>query len=415
MDLRRLTALSVSLCMVSGLILGGCTAAEETPVSTSVSDSEITSSFDSGSVSNIVINAHFTEDVADSEFDGQYTRKDTVSVTYEADILGGTLPQKVSKDIVYCFSGSTCLWEKISETTTACEVDNSALIWSSWKAESLSSGDISRLFGGEVSDDDTGGLYFRFLKKMGLFAFNLSNEKNTSSERFFTTTGTGAKLVWVSGNGIVEKSVKITNGYVTDSGNLFLDFGAGGDAIWVNLNTDAVRISEQEFDVATGAEVSGSKVYIDSLPIFEVTTDSIENGEWKQITGLKEGNLSPSLRWEPVDGATKYAVIMLDTTTTNWLCWYLITDKTTLSEGEYTGKEDYIGPYPPGTHTYEIYVIALKGEPQELNYPLDASSGAIDLKMNSLNLDSDGNFGNVIAYGTIKASYTAAELYYDYR
>ena len=246
----------------------------------------------------------------------------------------------------------------------------------------------------------------------------ISNENNTSDQRFFATVGTGVKAYWVSDSGVYESSIDVTGGSVTNDGALYLDFESDGAALNINLWEDAAQISEQEYDEAVGKDVGSSKVYMDQLPIFEVTTTSIMEGEWKRDCGLKEGNLSPELTWQPVEGATKYAVIMLDVSTNNWLSWYVITDKTHLDEGEYTDQSVYVGPYPAETHTYELYVVALKGDPQELNFPIDTSGvsgGDIHQKMDFLNTASDGSTGNVIAYGNITAPYTSPELYYGYR
>lgn len=154
---------------------------------------------------------------------------------------------------------------------------------------------------------------------------------------------------------------------------------------------------------------------MDQLPVFELTTTSIVNGEWKTETGLKEGNLSPALSWKPVEGATKYAIVMIDITTTRWLYWYVIVDKTDLAEGEFTDPSVYTGPYPAGTHTYEIHVIALKSEPKAGSFKVDSSSGDIQSFFDYVNTAKDGSVGNVLSYGTIKAPYTSPELYYGYR
>ena len=92
-----------------------------------------------------------------------------------------------------------------------------------------------------------------------------------------------------------------------------------------------------------------------------------------------------------------------------------IVDKTDLAEGEFTDPKVYTGPYPAGTHTYEIHVIALKSEPKAGTFKVDARSGDIQSFFDYVNTASDGSVGNVVAYGTIKAPYTSPELYYGYR
>ena len=400
---KIITTSIIMACMVLGL-LSGCSGTETTIV---IPDADIISSYGR----NVSVKAHNFEKFPD----GGYSAKDIVSVSYKTDDIGGLVPQTVSKDLEYCLNNSPNTWEFTGETTTGCEVNNSNLPGSCWKCDSLSPDVLTSLFGDEIPSGDQGVLYFRFLKKMGQFAFNLSNEKNTSSERFFGTVGTGAKAVWTGSSGNTEKSITITEGSVTDDGDLFLVFTTDCGSAVVNLRTDAVNIPEQEYDKATGKEIDNSKVYMDSLPVFEVTTTSIENAEWRQQSGLKEGNESPELTWAPYDGATKYAVIMIDTTTSNWLCWFTIVDKTHLDEGEYTDPSVYTGPYPAETHTYELFIVALRTDPQDLNFVIDASGGDIHSKLDFLNKASDGSFGNVLAYGTVKAPYTSPELYYGYR
>lgn len=400
---EKITAGIITAFMALGF-LSGCSG--EAAV-TGITDSDVISSYGR----DVSVKAHNIESLSD----GVYSAKDIISVTYKTDNIGGLVSQTVSKDLEYRLGNSSNTWEFTGETTTGCEVNNSHLPGSCWKCDSLSTDVLASLFGDEIPSGEQGILYFRFLKKMGQFAFNLSNEKNTSSERFFGTVGTGAKAVWNGSSGIIEKSITITEGSVTDDGDLFLVFTTDcGNAV-INLKTDAVNIPKQEYDKATGKEVDNSKVYMDSLPVFEVTTTSIENGEWRQPSGLKEGNESPELTWAPYDGATKYAVIMIDTSTSNWLCWFTITDKTHLDEGEYTDPSVYAGPYPAETHTYELFIVALRTDPQDLNFVIDASGGDIHSKLDFLNKASDGSYGNVLAYGTVKAPYTSPELYYGYR
>ena len=400
---KRLASCIVTVCMVLGF-LSGCT---KTTILQSIPEADVVSAYGH----NISIKEHTIEKFTEEP----YTVRDTVSVTYKPDDLGGLLPQTVSKDLEFRLNGTSNTWEFMGETTTGCETDNSKLPGSSWKCEGLPSDVLSELFGDEIPAGDTGVLYFRFLKKMGLFAFNLSNGSNTPSERFFATVGTNAKAVWTGSKGNIEKSVSIAEGSVTDDGDLILVFSTDCGSARINLKTDAVNIPEQEYDEATGKEVDNSKVYMDSLPVFEVSTESIENGEWKQSCGLKEGNLSPELTWQPYEGATRYAVILTDISTSNWLSWYVIVDKTHLDEGEYTDQSVYVGPYPPGTHTYELHVVALRTDPQDLSFVIDASGGDIKSKLDFLNTAKDGSYGNVLAYGTISAPYTASELYYGYR
>ena len=354
--------------------------------------------------------------INDKVKDFNYSDSDTVKYHYEISMIGGLLTQKVTKEINAVLNKNTGEWEVLTEDLISCEVDAAKLPGSSWKADSLSEEQIKTLFGDEISSGETGTVYIRFLKKMGLFSFNITNPKNTTNERFFNTIGTNVKTVFVGKSGQVESKASVTGGSVTNAGELNIDLETSAGVVTINFGKKAVQVQEQEFDQATGKEVDASKVYMDSLPVFELTTTSInKDGEWKTECGLKEGNLSPALSWKAVDGATRYAVVMIDITTTRWLYWYTVVDKTELKEGEFTDPSVYTGPYPAGTHTYEIHVIALKSEPKAGSFAVDARSGDIQSFFDYVNTASDGSVGNVIAYGTIKAPYTSPELYYGYR
>ena len=347
--------------------------------------------------------------------DATYSHSDNVEYSYQVSMIDGLLTQKVTKEVSAALNKNTGAWDVTVETLKACEVDATKLPGTSWKCSSVTGEQLESLFGDQVPAGESGTLYIRFLKKMGLFSFNLSNPKNTSTERFFETVGTHVKLVFVGSSGNVEGKASVTGGSVTNAGDLNLDLETDKGSVNLCFGKDVEAIQERDYDEATGNVVAGSKVYVDQLPVFELTTTSISNGEWKTECGLKEGNLSPALSWKAVDGATKYAIVMIDITTTRWLYWYTVVDKTELAEGEFTDPAIYTGPYPAGTHIYEIHVIALKSEPKAGSFKVDGRSGDIYSFFDYVNTASDGSVGNVLAYGTIKAPYTSPELYYGYR
>ena len=407
---NRLISGLLSVSVLLG-ILTGCTSQVQAP-ETGIEDNKVIEALSGNGATGIQITSHNFEQISDSEFGGQYSARDTVCLSYQAGDLGGVLPQTVSKNSVYYFNRETGAWDLLEETTTACEVDNTIIRGSCWKCDSLDQDTINKLMGEEAP---SGTLYIKILKNMGLFAFNLENGDYTSTERRFVMAGTSAKLSWVSDNGTIDKKLSITGGAVTDSGELYFDFDASGETVTICFGKEAVQIPELDYDFAMGEEIDETKVYLDSLPVIEVTSDSIVDGEWLTEIGYMEGNNSPELTWEAVDGASCYAVIMMDVSTNNWLFWYEIVDCTHLDYGAYTDAEDYVGPYPPGTHDFEVYIIALKEAPNELEYALDQSTGDISTKADFLNVSAGGNTGNVIAYGKIKAPYTSPELYYGYR
>ena len=423
MNRNKPVSVLLSVCMLMSIFISSCSAesnvsGESSVISggiTSVDDAFVMEKVKTDSVKSVVINSHNAEEISGSGYGEEYTMRDIVSITYEAGDLDGLLPQTVCKDLEFYLNSTNSSWELLSEKTTACEVDNTNLIGTSWKCDSISAESLSEVFEGGIPDGDTGTLYIRFLKKMGGFAFNVDNGINTPDERFFVTVGTGAKIAWAGQQGVIEKSVKMTEGSVMNDGILNLVLGSGEGSVILSFGDNTVLIKDQEYDAAVGLEADGSKVYKDSLPLIEVTSDNANNGEWDVDIGLKEGNLSPELTWDEVDGAGCYAVFMIDVSTTTWLMWYVVVDTTHFDKGRYTDSTEYVGPYPPGAHDFIVYVVALKDVPKISSYPLDQITGDIDDKLNVLNTDNEGNTGNVLAYGYIKATYTSPELYYDYR
>ena len=407
---KRLISGLITVSVLLG-IMTGCTTQAKAP-ETGIEDSRIIEALTAQGATGVQITSHNFESITGSEFGAQYSARDTVCLNYQADDLGGVLPQSVSKNSVFYFNGETGAWDLLEDTTTACEVDNTIIRGSCWKCDSLDQETINKLMGEEAP---SGTLYIKILKNMGLFAFNLEIGDYTSTERRFVMAGTSAKLSLVNGSEITDKKLNITGGAVTDSGKLYFDFDAAGETVTICFGMDAVQIPELDYDVAMGAEIDETKVYLDSLPVIDITSESIVDGEWLTEIGYMEGNNSPELTWAAVDGASCYAVIMMDVSTNNWLFWYEIVDVTHLDYGAYTDAADYVGPYPPGTHDFEVYIIALKEAPNELEYALDQSTGDISTKADFLNVSASGNTGNVIAYGKIKAPYTSPELYYGYR
>lgn len=147
-----------------------------------------------------------------------------------------------------------------------------------------------------------------------------------------------------------------------------------------------------------------------NVPNIKVTSASI-NKDGKLLTqtaatNAKGGNKSPQVSWDAVSGAACYAVCMFDTDA-DWLHWFVAgIQKTSLELGEYTNKNQYVGPYPPlgtGAHHYQIEVFALKQAPE----------GQIGI-MDSTNLYSNivkkldeagGKPGNILAIGSVVGTY----------
>lgn len=151
-----------------------------------------------------------------------------------------------------------------------------------------------------------------------------------------------------------------------------------------------------------------------NVPKITVTSTSInsdgrlltESAADKSPNSPLGSNKSPQLSWDAVEGASCYAVCMFDEDA-NWLHW-LVTDiqKTSLQAGEYTAKNQYVGPYPPkivGRHHYRIEVFALKQEPDKVSGKMDSSESYKTI-VDSLNVVG-GRTDNILARGNIIGTY----------
>ena len=173
---------------------------------------------------------------------------------------------------------------------------------------------------------------------------------------------------------------------------------------------------ETEKDTGTGmsAETKNENSLLaeTGIPSFELSSLNLKDGVWDSvITNTDHGkNVSPQLSWDPVEGAGTYVIYMIDSSADNWVHW-ISSDVTepNLSEGWATESE-YIGPYPPDrTHTYEIYVIALKEPATEVKGTLNAADSRFKEKLLALDEVADGSTGNMLAYGHLSGTYTAGD------
>jgi len=150
--------------------------------------------------------------------------------------------------------------------------------------------------------------------------------------------------------------------------------------------------------------------YLDGYSTFNVTSESLTDGIWNDITSNTNigENKSPQLSWEPVEGAEVYAVYMFDTNTNGYLHWKSggITE-TSLPEG-WASPLDYNGPHIGHgyTHNFDIYVIALKAPVEKLKGTVNGQNKKLGEFIKELDTDKDGNTGNIISYGRISGLFT---------
>ena len=167
---------------------------------------------------------------------------------------------------------------------------------------------------------------------------------------------------------------------------------------------------ETEVPVAEAAPDNSDDQFVSAYPAFAVTSESLDGNIWiEACSNTEDGqNASPELSWEPIEGATVYVIYMVDINANNFLHWKSAdVTETNLPQG-WAPSSDYVGPYPPkgSTHTYSIFVFALKNEPGKTTLLFDAGSNSVNKIYEGLNTDVDGNTGNVLAYGRLDGNFT---------
>lgn len=143
-----------------------------------------------------------------------------------------------------------------------------------------------------------------------------------------------------------------------------------------------------------------------------ITSENLHGGVWDtDIANTKRGrNVSPELTWDAVTGAEEYVIYMLDPSAGNWLHWraHGIT-ATHLDEGAAIQQSEYVGPYPPsGTHTYTVYVFALKSRADSYPGTFDSRNSGIESIIDTLD-KAGGKKGNIIKKGSLSGTYTAGK------
>ena len=142
---------------------------------------------------------------------------------------------------------------------------------------------------------------------------------------------------------------------------------------------------------------------------FELTSEDIEDGFWVDaISSSPAGDdVSPQLSWDPVDGAGQYIIYMVDVSANYLIHWKAegVTE-THLDRG--WADSFYFGPYPRTglTNTYDIYVIAIRNPIDRLRGSLRVPNENFPLLLACLDIDAEGNKGNISAYGHISAQYS---------
>ena len=342
---------------------------------------------------------------------------DVKTETVVENIEIGMIPQVIEKSVTYVMRDGN--WqEENSEITGWKWADDFVIQDTVWILES---DDATKLY----PDLD---VYFKGKPAVAYMHFKSDQREATSS--IGETDDKTPKMdisISISCDIILEckdekfyfEGVKVSGGesFMDGTCNIFMDPGNGQIGIlhvpadvrkgqWADFRNE---LPTKEEALMQESSTFIKKISFADLNSFNVTSSNINEGVWDdKITNTKYGeDKSPELTWDAVDGASRYVVVMIDGA---WLHMDVFTTETHLDEGA-VGRgqrgEQYVGPYPPnGTHTYSVFVFALKDEPGKVKYSFDAGGNSIDLIYSGLDKDNDGNEGNVIAFGRLDGNYT---------
>ena len=179
--------------------------------------------------------------------------------------------------------------------------------------------------------------------------------------------------------------------------------------------TEASSEDTQTVTESSEPAISDSGVdYLEGHEKFELTSTDLVNGVWADIITYDHGNnASPELSWEPVEGAAEYVVYMIDMHSADQIVCGSLHWKssgitmTELPQG-WAPSSDYAGPRPPAgeTHIYEVYVVALKEPVERVKGAVRGVNPNFDTFIQGLDIDSEGNTGNILAYGKISGTFT---------
>ena len=324
----------------------------------------------------------------------------------------GVFPQTLERDVTYVQKEKDGRWEEESATVTKWELGDTSVLEGTVWVVTVSD---AKALAPELDDsfkDVEASLYFNFAGSLGEVKATAGNpsEKDSKIDVDFTSKG---DVFFIAGGErfpINEVDLLGAEVYMDGSAKLKMDYGEGPQDI--SLPYTARKIDWEEY-MTTKSDTYIRGVSFKDLPTFNVTSETLDNWMWDiKISKTMNGqNVNPQLSWEAVDGASSYVVIMIDGA---WLHMDYFTTETSLAEGaidsdlrSVVGKQ-YVGPYPPegSTHTYSVFVFALRGEAGSVPLNFDKGGNSINDIFTGLDTDKDGNTGNVLSYGRLDGNYT---------
>ena len=319
------------------------------------------------------------------------TKLDNVKYKIVPQNISGKGPQYIVCNA--CFEEDGDTWKLISNGWTEWDVEKSELNGSAWECDDAETEKLSKLFADELPND--GKMYVAFRKNLNIIT-PLMNDDASILETKIGTNFKGtleyialdekAEVEFSCMEGIVNDEGKISFKIVTDAGEEYFTPGEG-----------SIYITNSYLDYVTGGDSEAE--YIDT---FEVNSESIFYGGWKKEIASTKGNVSPELSWEKVEGATQYAVLLVDLDEGNYhLQGYGLVSDNHIDAGA-LNKAQYVGPYLEGYHYYKAYVFALREDVSDVNLLVDNQN--VD-EASLIKQFTKKNSDNVISFGNITCIY----------
>lgn len=326
--------------------------------------------------------------------------------TEVTNITDGMIPQVIEKSVTYVQNEREGEWTEESSEITKWDIASDFDIRDSvWR---ISTDDATTL--GTIIDDSFKGLEATLYIRFGSDLTDIQKNANGDSSLDVTLNMTGDFVFICNGYkfNFYDAAVKGASAKPDGTASLNVDLGNGMAGI-LEIPADVKKCEWADFLIAQ-SDTYLHMILFEDIPTFNVSSSSLVNGVWDtKIANAGNGeNISPELSWDAVVGASQYVVIMIDD---SWLHMDVFTTETSLTEGAFgrgSRGEQYVGPYPPkgSTHTYSIFVFALKNEPGKTTLLFDSGSNSINKIYDGLNTDVDGNSGNVLAYGRLDGNFT---------
>ncbi len=326
-------------------------------------------------------------------------KDDTDTVKYK--VQPQNIPGKGHQYIV-CYADFTKdgdEWNLSSKKWSEWVINRNELNGSNWVADAENVKELAKLFDGGLAFEENSKVYVHFKRNLNIITVLFNDDASVFETKIATSfSGTVYYL-----NGDEKKSVDFTclEGTTNDDGIISFKLVTDNGEDYFSPGIENTFISKALFNLVMSDENVDleNAAVLDNLDTFEVTSESIFYGEWIKEIGNENGNVSPELSWDKVDGASTYAIMILDLDAGDYLLHGCgICDTNHIDIG---ALDNFVGFRPQSPHYYTAYVFALKNA-VDLN--LSAGGNMLDDEKFFELLTKD-NPDNVISYGKITASY----------